>query len=115
MNMSLNHYIVGLERSARELPNVLAEWDDIDLDLRDEYVAQLEWLLCARQEILARAQREQRYFEIAQRIVTATSSMFDLREELAAKMAIAVDQMFPFLTYSSTEDPERHFGTAEAI
>ena len=41
MNISLDQYIDGLERSVRELPAVLAEWDQIDSELQIEYVDQL--------------------------------------------------------------------------
>jgi hypothetical protein len=105
MNLTLDQFIDGLERSARELPGVLAEWDEIDDDLHEEYTDQLLWLLKARADVFVVATRENRYLEFAQRIVTATSSMFQLRDEIREKMGIPTDRIVPYVTFVAT-DPD---------
>ena len=48
MNLTLDQYIDGLERSARDLPSVLVEWDDLSAELQEEYADQLLWMLRVR-------------------------------------------------------------------
>jgi hypothetical protein len=106
MNLTIDQYVDGLESSARSLPGVLAGWDELDPELCYEYVDQLEWLLRSRTEVLARATAEGRYMELAQRIVTATSAMFHLRDEVREKMGIPTDRIVPYVTYVATGEPD---------
>jgi hypothetical protein len=103
MNLTLEQFIEGLERSARELPGVLADWADLDDELRDEYTDQLLWLLSKRAEVQARASREGRFWELAPRIAAATSTFFDLRDQLRALMGIPVDKIVPYTAYTEQQ------------
>lgn len=60
MNLTLDQYLDGFERSARELPAAFEEWDSIDEELRAEYIDQLTWLIVSRGAVLRRALREHR-------------------------------------------------------
>jgi len=106
MNLTLDQFIDGFERSARELPSVFEEWNEIDLELREEYADQLLWMLQARPDVVARATRERRYIELVQRINAVTSALFDMRGALAEKMGIPTDRIVPDTVYTTTEQPE---------
>jgi len=103
MNLTLDQYLNGLERSVRELPAVLLEWDDIEPDLQDEYVDQLTWMLHVRPDVARRAEQEGRYLDVMQRINAATSAMFHMREQLREKMSVSVDRIVPYTAYAATD------------
>jgi len=93
MNLSLDRYIEGVERTAANLPALLKNWETIDEDLGAEYAEQLSWLLRARPEATAMATTSGRFVEIAQRLAAAVATMWELRAELEAKMGITARQL----------------------
>jgi hypothetical protein len=108
MNLTIDEFIEGLERTARELPAVLSEWDELDEELKDEYTEQLFWLLAARARVIG----GERALEIADRIARVTSAMFELRVELQQKMGIAPDRIVPHLAYSAPVKHDRAYALA---
>jgi hypothetical protein len=106
MNLSLDQFIDGFERTARDLPALLAEWESIEEDLRQEYVDQLSWMLRTRPEVIAMATPEGRLVEVAQRMGAATVVMWALRADIDAKMGITAKQLVPYAAYTVT-----HVGT----
>jgi hypothetical protein len=106
MNLTIDQYILGLERSVRELPDVLAEWDELEDELREEYAAQLLWLLRVRADVGMRAVHEKRFLELENRIGTATAALFNMRQDLREKMGITTDCLVPRLSYTATDPPE---------
>jgi hypothetical protein len=112
MNLTIDQFIDGLERSVRELPAVLAEWEDIEVELREEYTDQLLWLLRSRSDVLARATQGNRYLELAQRIVAATCAMFQIREGIREKMGITTDRIVPYVTFVATDNPDPSLAVA---
>jgi len=86
MNLTLDQYINGFERTARELPELLGRWESIDHELREEYAEQLAWLLESRSEVHALAERASRGVEIAMRTALATAAIFSMRAALAQAM-----------------------------
>ena len=44
-NITTEQFVEGLEKFEAELPKLLAEWDTIDPDLQEEYIAQMSWAL----------------------------------------------------------------------
>jgi hypothetical protein len=104
MNLTLDQFFDGLERSVRELPGVLSEWEELESELRDEYADQLLWLLRSRADVLARAAREERYLEFVQRMVNATVAMLHLRDEIRDALGISVDEIVPDVTFIDTDD-----------
>jgi len=77
MNLTIDEFTEGLERTARELPGVLSEWEDLDEELQDEYTEQLFWLLATRDQVVEAA--GDRAFEIGGRVAVATAAIFALR------------------------------------
>lgn len=45
MNLTVDQFMSGLERTVVELPRVLVEWEDLDDTLCTEYHEQIQWLL----------------------------------------------------------------------
>jgi hypothetical protein len=88
MNLTLDQYIEGLERSAKELPAVLIEWDTIDEELQENYSEQLTWMLRAIPDVLTRAVREERFSEIVHRVRVALVLVAPLQGDLIDKMGI---------------------------
>jgi hypothetical protein len=88
MNLTLDDYILSLEDSARELPAVLAEWDEIDPELQDGYIDQLSWLIRVQRQVALRARDEGREREISERLIAANAAMGTLRESLLELMGI---------------------------
>jgi len=86
MNLSLDQFIGGLERTACGLRELLTVWDEIDEDLCQEYVDQLSWLLRVRPDVLTRATQEGRFLEIAQRMNDAVLLIWDIRADVEQKM-----------------------------
>jgi hypothetical protein len=105
MNLTLDQYIAGLERSVRGLASVLGEWEELDEELRSEYVEQLLWMLRVRPDVLSRAMREgdARWFELSERVAAATARLFEMRGEIAEKMGVTIERIVPYATYTATE------------
>jgi hypothetical protein len=93
MNVTLDQYLVGLERSVSELPEVFRGWAALDDDLREIYSDQLAWMLGARDEVLETAKAEKRLLEVQFRIARATSLLFSLRDELQTFMGIPAEAL----------------------
>lgn len=45
MNLTLEQFLTGLERTGSEIGKLLDEWDGVDDDLREEYASQLDWMV----------------------------------------------------------------------
>lgn len=106
MTLSLDKIVAGLERTASEMPSLLAEWDDFDPELREEYTDQLLWILSARSDMIAQAQSAERFIEVAQRVAAATAALFDLREDIGTKMGIPPSCIVPYVTYTSSTETQ---------
>lgn len=91
MNITIDKYLSGLERSVRDLPELVRTWEDIDESLRDEYVEQYRWLLDARDEVLSGA--GSRMAEVAQRLARANVELFAMRRALEELMDIGADRI----------------------
>ena len=83
MNLTLDQYMAGLERSVHELPTLLAVWFTLDVDLRAAYENQLWWMLSKRWLVLEMAERRGRKPEIAQRLERVRVGLLDMREAIA--------------------------------
>lgn len=86
MNLTLEQYINGLERSVRELPTVLLQWAALDSELQFEYTEQLTWLLRERSNVLKQAIKQNRYSELKTRISNVNQNLFEIRNLILAKM-----------------------------
>lgn len=93
MNISLDQYLDGFERTARELPDLLARWESLDEDLRDEYSDQLVWLLEAKRDARQLAEGLGRTVECAQRLAYATAAIFRLRSPLMVAMGVTSESI----------------------
>lgn len=100
MNMTIDQYLGGFERTARELPALLSDWETLDNELRGEYAEQLLWMLSKREDVQVRASRERRFFDVGQRINAATKALFDHRQELSEFMGIPLDRIVPYTAYT---------------
>ena len=105
MNIPVEHFVQDLERSARELPNVLAEWADLHEELRQAYSEQLTWMLEARPKVLARAASERCFMAMNHRISIAARTMYDYREQVEAQMGIPASIFYPCLTWNGSDPP----------
>jgi hypothetical protein len=52
MNLTLEQFLSGCDRSAKELPEVLATWADLDETLRREYAEAFIWMLESMRSLL---------------------------------------------------------------
>lgn len=45
MNLTLEQFLTGLERTGAEIGKLLDDWPGVDDDLREEYASQLGWMV----------------------------------------------------------------------
>lgn len=45
MNISIEMYLKGLEQIGDKLPEVFPEWNQIEIDLQDEYLDSINWMI----------------------------------------------------------------------
>jgi hypothetical protein len=69
VNMSLERFIAGLEKSAQEVPELFSRWEGVEEDLKVEYVGQLTYLLRQSAAFLSKMDRRVRCVS-CRRIVT---------------------------------------------
>lgn len=77
MNITTENYLSSLERFVRDLPRLIAQWDQIDETLQDEYISQIEWLLKAQAEAIREAPAHQA-LDVRQRIAIANKSLYQM-------------------------------------
>lgn len=102
MNITIEQFIEGLERSVRELPSILEDWDGLDDELREGYTEQLLWLLKSRAAVLANVAGT-RHLDAAQRIATATAALCHLKRELDEVMGITSECIVPYVTFTAAQ------------
>jgi hypothetical protein len=90
MNISLDQYLTGLERTARELPGLLASWNTIDTELAEEYVDQLIWIISSTCVALTMAVADGRAAEAKRRIDAALGVISEMGDEIHRTMAVAL-------------------------
>lgn len=93
MNLTLDQYLSGLERSAREIPRVLAEWATLDYDLCDSYAEQLAWLLQVQADIFVSARSLGRDMEVAERLARANAEFLALQAQIGALLGVDVPRL----------------------
>jgi len=86
MNITVERFVQGLERSADALPALLDEWDTIDEELQAEYRDQLQWILCKRGEVLVRCKLEGTFDEFGPRIEAADRKIEALLDRIRSVM-----------------------------
>lgn len=92
MNLTIEQFLSGLERSVRELPVALGKWADIDEDLRAEYVDQLTWMLERRWEILVAAERANQLGHVATRLAMVSVALRRIAPALREHMGIDLNR-----------------------
>jgi len=95
MNLSLDQYIEGFERSAVMLPSIVARWSDFGFDLREAHASQLEWMLDARDEAMLLAFSQDRGPEIAERLARVSAALFVMLPALNETLGITVSEVMP--------------------
>ena len=93
MNITLDQYLDGFEKSMAVLPKLLNEWYTIDQELQQEYSEQLAWLIrkdvCL--EVLKMSADQNRMHEVATRVHNAFVSVEHLKGEVEEKMGVRFD------------------------
>lgn len=93
MNITLDQYITGLEYAVVELPKIFVEWESIDEDLCEDYIDQLVWSVKQETNVLKTMTPDDRYTEIATRIVGCNAKLVLLRFEIEQKMGIKIEDL----------------------
>jgi Lon protease-like protein len=93
VNLTVDQFLTGLERTTREMPSALHEWKSLDRDLRDEYTDQLEWMVDAIDEVLPLAAKTNRAGEAALRVAVALASLRSMRDEILAVIGVDVGRL----------------------
>ena len=86
MNLTVDQFMSGLDRTLRELPGVLEEWPQLDQELQDEYAEQLGWMLSRFDAVQARSGSS----AVALRLVAARLHLYSLRNQIRAVMEVEV-------------------------
>ena len=93
MNISIDQYMAGLERSTKNLPRVLADWNDICDDLQDQYKDQLEWMLVNRRKVGTMFELANRGEEFDSRIKVVYDSLKTMESLILQKMDIDIYEL----------------------
>lgn len=93
MNITIDQFVIGLETSLLELPLVLGDWENLEDELRAEYEDNFIWLLQNRQEVLLMAMKEERFTDIAHRLIVAQKAIEKMKIEIMNKMKITEDEL----------------------
>jgi hypothetical protein len=89
--ITIDQFICGFEKSARNLPDVLSEWNTIDPELQTNYIEQFQWLLNARDQMLSIAALQNRKEEIIKRLEIIEERLRPLRDEINLIMGIPIE------------------------
>ena len=89
MNLTVQQYLTGLERSVANLPGLLRRWPELDADLRDHFADELGWMADVHHQVVARAIREGRA-DFARRLIEAGSRLLEQRDLVERQVGVSL-------------------------
>lgn len=81
MNLTVQQYLTGLERTVKNLPGVLHRWHDLAGDLREHFLDELLWMSDVHGQVVEKARSEGK-IEIVVRLCRAGLQLDELRAEI---------------------------------
>jgi hypothetical protein len=89
MNLTVQQYLSGLERSVRNLPGVLTRWERIEEDLREHYLDELGWMADVFHDVVGRALAEQRW-DLIPRLSHAGFHLHSMRPMIEKRTGLSI-------------------------
>lgn len=109
MNLTVQQYLTGLERSVVNLPGLLLRWNELDEDLREHLADELVWMADVHHEVVARAWREGRE-DFAMRLRDAGFRLLEQQERIEQQAGLSIH-----LKFEVYADTLCRFATAPAL
>ncbi len=89
MNLTVQQYLTGFERSVANLPGLLQRWHELDEDLREHLADELWWMADVHDKIVMRARREGRE-DLAHRLLRAGFQLLEQRELIEQQVGLSL-------------------------